>query len=195
VDDDAAVRESLGFLMESVGIECETFASGKDFLAAYRPDQPGCLVSDIRMPGLSGLDVQRELRAQNDALPIIFITGHGDIPMAVEAMRHGAIGFLQKPFRDQELLDQVHAALDRDRSEHDRMAVRHRFKQRLATLTAREKDVMALVVQGLPNKSIAADLNVSHRTVEIHRARVMEKMEARSIAELVRMDMSLGSEA
>jgi two-component system response regulator FixJ len=181
--------------MESVGLECETFASGQDFLSAYSPDQPGCLVSDIRMPGLSGLDVQRELQAQHDALPIIFITGHGDVSMAVEAMRQGAIGFLQKPFRDQELLDQVQAALDRDRSEHDRTAARRRFEARLSTLTTRERQVMGLVVQGLPNKSIAADLNVSHRTVEIHRARVMEKMGARSIAELVRMDLSLGSAA
>ena len=195
VDDDAAVRDSLGFLMESVGLKCETFASSQDFLSAYTPHQLGCLVSDIRMPGMSGLDLQRELQARHDPIPMIFITGHGDVPMAVEAMRQGAMGFLQKPFRDQELLDQVHVALAHDRSEHDRIMARRGFEERLSTLTAREKDVMELVVQGLPNKSIATNLNVSHRTVEIHRARVMEKMGARSVAELVRMDLSLGSAA
>jgi FixJ family two-component response regulator len=194
VDDDDAVRSSLRLLFKSLGLATTAYASAQDFLAAYDPDQPGCLVLDVRMPGMSGLELQQHLSMRGAMLPVIFITGHGDIPMAVEAMQHGAFDFLQKPFRDQDLLDRVQRAIERDTE--NRMAVRATvaIRERLESLTPREREVLDLVVQGRANKVIAGDLGVSQRTVEIHRARVMEKMEARSLAQLVRMVMDVQRE-
>jgi RNA polymerase sigma factor (sigma-70 family) len=194
VDDDDAVRSSLRLLFKSLGLATTAYASAQDFLAAYDPDQPGCLVLDVRMPGMSGLELQQQLSVRGAMLPVIFITGHGDIPMAVEAMQHGAFDFLQKPFRDQDLLDRVQRAIERDTE--NRMAVRATvaIRERLESLTPREREVLDLVVQGKANKVIAGDLGVSQRTVEIHRARVMEKMEARSLAQLVRMVMDVQRE-
>ena len=187
VDDDDAVRDSLGLLMRSVGLACATFASARQFLDAYDPEAVSCLVADIRMPGLSGLELQQEISDRHLEIPIIFITGHGDVPMAVKAMKAGALDFLQKPFRDQDLLDRIHAAIQRDR---DRRTLRREIqsiRERLETLTPRETEVMEKVVQGCANKVIAMDLGVSQRTVELHRARVMHKMDVRSLAELVHL--------
>jgi two-component system, LuxR family, response regulator FixJ len=181
VDDDAAVRDSLRMLLKSVGLPVEVFESGQEFLDADRDDRPGCLVLDIRMPGMSGLELQVKLNERHSILPIIFITGHGDVPMAVEAMQAGAVDFIQKPFRDQDLLDRINQALEKDAGS------RRMIRKRLESLTPREKEVLDLVVAGKANKVIAGDLNLSQRTVEIHRARVMEKMEAHSLAHLVRM--------
>lgn len=177
--------------MESVGLQHEIFASADEFLEKVTAQPPGCLVLDIRMPGLGGLELQQELISRNNTLPIIFITGHGDVPMAVEAMQKGAVDFIQKPFRDQELLDRIREALATDQR---RRAKRDRVEQvraRLAKLTKREREVFDLVVTGKPNKIIAFELDVSQRTIEIHRARVMEKMEAGSLADLVKMHMTL----
>lgn len=187
VDDDEAVRDSLRLLLASVGLSGQTFASAGDFLESHDPNQHGCLIADIRMPGMSGLDLQDELNRRNSTTPIIFITGHGDVPMAVDAMKAGALDFIQKPFRDQDLLDRIHQALewDDERREDSREAMA--VRERLAALTGRETEVMERVVKGQANKVIALDLGVSQRTVEIHRARVMQKMGARSLAELVRM--------
>ena len=187
VDDDDAVRDSLRLLLKSAGIPCEVFASAQEFLSAYDPAQPGCLVLDVRMPGMSGLEMQQELNLRGATIPVIFITGHGDIPMAVEAMQHGAFDFLQKPFRDQELLDRVNRALARDAEKRTQLRHKDIILERLTTLSPREREVLDLVTRGKPNKIVAADLGVSQRTVEIHRARVMEKMDATSLAELVRM--------
>jgi len=185
VDDDEAVRDSLSMLLRSVGFQPRAYESAIDFLEDYDPTQHACLVADVRMPGMSGLDLQTALNKKGSELPIIFITGHGDVPMAVDAMKAGAIDFIQKPFRDQDLLDRINQALlqdsDRRESSEERMAVR----ARLAALTPREREVMERVVKGQANKVIALDLGVSQRTVEIHRARVMQKMNARSLAELV----------
>lgn len=189
VDDDQAIRHAMELLMRSVGLGYEIFHSGDDFLEQYSPDKPGCLVLDIRMPGMGGLELQQKLIELESTLPIIFITGHGDVPMAVMAMQKGAVDFIQKPFRDQELLDRVHEAL---RTEEERRSEREEQEDiaaRIDKLTKREHEVMDLVVTGKPNKVIAYELGVSQRTVEIHRARVMEKMEARSLAELVRMQL------
>lgn len=189
VDDDQAIRHAMELLMRSVGLGYEIFHSGDDFLEQYSPDKPGCLVLDIRMPGMGGLELQQKLIELESTLPIIFITGHGDVPMAVKAMQKGAVDFIQKPFRDQELLDRVHEAL---RTEEERRSEREEQEDiaaRIDKLTKREHEVMDLVVTGKPNKVIAYELGVSQRTVEIHRARVMEKMEARSLAELVRMQL------
>jgi FixJ family two-component response regulator len=187
VDDDRGVRHSLGLLLNSVGIDNETYESASDFLAAFRADRACCLVADIRMPGMSGLELQRKLAERHIGIPIVFITGHGDVPMAVAAMKDGAMDFLTKPFRDQELLDRVDAALAKAELDFaDRQkarAVRARFE----SLTPREAQVMELVVRGSANKVIAMDLGVSQRTVELHRARVMQKMAVRSLAELVRL--------
>jgi len=191
VDDDAAVRKAVALLLKSVSLPVETFESGRDFLDAFDPERPGCLVLDLRMPGPSGLDVQEELRRRGSSLPIVFITAHGDVPNAVQAMQAGAVDFIQKPFRDQDLLDRVHKALEieaRTREEGQDRAV---LRERLERLTPREREVMARVVDGQANKAIAYDLEVSERTVEIHRSRVMSKMEARSLAELVRMAVRL----
>ena len=192
VDDDDAVRDSLRLLLKSAEITCQAFASAQEFLAAYDAAQPGCLVLDVRMPGMSGLEMQQELNLRGATLPVIFITGHGDIPMAVEAMQLGAFDFLQKPFRDQELLDRVQRALARDMDNRARLRHTDRIRERLATLSPREREVLDLVTQGKANKMVAGDLGVSQRTVEIHRAHVMQKMEAGSLAELVRMMMAIG---
>ena len=191
VDDDEAVRDSLGLLMKSVALQSQSFASADEFLANYDPDCPGCLVLDIRMPGMSGMELQQKLIEMRAILPIIFITGHGDIPMAVEAMQRGAIDFIPKPFRDHELLNRINKALDDDRKNRESLLELDEVEKRLEKLTPREKQVLELVVQGKANKVIAGDLGVSQRTVEIHRARVMGKMEARSLPQLVRMVMRL----
>lgn len=187
VDDDEPVRDSLAFLIASVGLEAETFASAREFLDAYHPDRSGCLVLDVRMPGMSGIELQKRLGEMGAILPIIFITGHGDVPMAVKAMRSGAIDFLQKPFEDQELLDRIQQSLEMDARHRRELAERHDLGERITALTPREREVMELVVAGLANKNVAGRLRISQRTVEIHRARVMEKMKATSLAHLVRM--------
>jgi len=187
VDDDAAVRDALKFLLRSVGHPVEAFASAVDFLAAYRDDRPGCLVLDIRMPGMSGLELQAQLNERRSMLPIIFITGHGDVPMAVEAMQSGAMDFIQKPFRDQDLIDRINQALEKDAKNRASLGELTLIRERLTSLTPREREVMDLVVHGKANKVIAGDLDLSQRTVEIHRSRVMEKMLATSLAHLVRM--------
>jgi FixJ family two-component response regulator len=191
VDDDDAVRGSLRLLLKSVGLAAATLSSAQDFLATYDPQQPGCLILDVRMPGMSGLELQQQLNLRGAIIPVIFITGHGDIPMAVEAMQQGAFDFLQKPFRDQDLIDRIQRALAKDQTGRAELRERARIKQRLETLTAREREVLELVTSGKPNKIMAADLGVSQRTVEIHRARVMEKMGASSLAQLVRMVLDL----
>lgn len=187
VDDDAAVLDSLRFLIESVGLRVRTFSSADEFLAAYTPDQPGCLVLDIRMPGMSGLELQEQLAKRGYTLPVIIITAHGDVPSAVRAMHAGAVDFMSKPFNDQSLLDRVHQALAKDARTRRDEAVRAAIAAKVALLTPREREVMDLVVSGMSNKGIAAQLQLSAKTVETHRARVMEKMEAGSVAELVRM--------
>ncbi|MGI9260243.1 MAG: response regulator transcription factor [Gammaproteobacteria bacterium] len=186
VDDDDAVRDSLLLLLRSIGINGRAFATAADFLDAYDPKQHSCLVTDIRMPGMSGLDLQRELKDRGAPIPIILITGHGDVPMAVDAMKEGALDFIEKPFRDQDLLDRVQQALTWDEEHRSKNLEALSIQERIATLTPREAEVMELVVQGCANKVIAQDLGVSQRTVEIHRARVMEKMGMRSLAALVR---------
>lgn len=193
VDDDDAVRNSLRMLLKSAGVHAEASASAQEFLSTYEVTQPGCLVLDVRMPGMSGLEMQHELNLRGATIPVIFITGHGDIPMAVEAMQHGAFDFLQKPFRDQELLDRVQRALIRDSDYRARLRQTDRIRERLASLSPREREVLNLVTQGKANKMVAGDLGVSQRTVEIHRAHVMQKMEAGSLAELVRMMMAVSS--
>ena len=192
VDDDVAVRDALKFLLRSVGHPVEAFASATEFLDAYGDDRPGCLVLDIRMPGMSGLELQEQLVARRSILPIIFITGHGDVPMAVEAMQAGAMDFIQKPFRDQDLLDRINQALEKDAMNRAALGEKNQIRERLASLTPREREVMDLVVHGKANKVIAGDLELSQRTVEIHRARVMEKMQAASLAHLVRMVIEVG---
>jgi two-component system, LuxR family, response regulator FixJ len=187
IDDDPAVRDSLDCLIRSVGLPVETFASADDFLNGWSGERRGCLVSDIRMPGMSGLELQEELQRRDCRLPVIFITGHGDVPMAVEAMKGGALDFVQKPFRDQDLLDRIHEGLNEEKQSFQVDVARAEIMQRVGTLTPREKEVMEKVVAGLANKVIALDLGVSQRTVEIHRARVMEKMGVRSLAQLVQM--------
>ena len=189
VDDDEAVRDSLSLLMKSVSLASQSFASAAEFLADYDPDCPGCLILDIRMPGMSGMELQQKLIDMRAILPIIFITGHGDIPMAVEAMQRGAIDFIPKPFRDNELLDRINKALEDDRANREELVERDEVEKRIQKLTPRETQVLELVVQGKANKVIAGDLEVSQRTVEIHRARVMEKMQVRSLAQLVRAVM------
>ena len=191
VDDDHAVRDSLSFLMKSVGLRSSAHASADEFMKAFDPEQPGCIVLDIRMPGISGLDLQEALNEQKSITPIIFITGHGDVPMAVEAMQGGAVDFLQKPFRDQELLDRIQSAMHADQTLRRELEGRNALLKRYETLTPREKEILNHVVAGKANKVIAFDLGVSQRTVEIHRARVMEKMAARSLAHLVRMHIAM----
>ena len=184
VDDDEAVRDSLSVLLRSVGYEAQTFESAMDFLASYDAAQHGCLVADIRMPGMSGLDLQAALNKSESELPIIFITGHGDVPMAVDAMKAGALDFIQKPFRDQELLDRINQALVADSERRESCEERTAVRARLAALTPREREVMDRVVKGQANKVIALDLGVSQRTVEIHRARVMRDEQERGTAVL-----------
>lgn len=192
VDDDVAAREALKLLMRSVGHTAETFGSTLDFLNAYGDDRPGCLVLDIRMPGLAGLELQHKLLERHSIVPVIFIASDGNVPMAVEAMRAGAMDFIQKPFRDQDLLDRVNQALEKDAANRQALRESNAIRKRLASLTPREREVMELVVHGKANKSIASDLDLSQRTVEIHRARVMEKMNASSLAHLMRMVIEVG---
>jgi two-component system, LuxR family, response regulator FixJ len=195
VDDDDGMRRALTVLMTTVGYQPAAFVRPAEFLEKYDPNQAGCLVLDVRMPEMSGLEVQQQLNRNGALIPVILITGHGDIPMAVQAMKDGAFDFLQKPFRDQDLLDRINAALKQDaqnRESVDRLAD---LRQRAESLTPREREVMALVVDGKANKVIAIDLGLSERTVEIHRANVMEKMAARSVAHLVKMHLTLGGES
>jgi len=191
VDDDEAVRSSLRLLIKSVGLIPAALGSAREFLEKYDPAQPGCLVLDVRMPEMSGLELQEQLNRQGAVIPVIFITGHGDVPMAVEAMQAGAFDFLQKPFRDQDLIDRIQRALEKDRANRAVLGERSLIRERLESLTPREREVLEMVSSGKPNKIMAADLGVSQRTVEIHRARVMEKMGASSLAQLVRMVMDL----
>jgi two-component system response regulator FixJ len=191
VDDDEAVRSSTRLLLKSVGLPAVTYSSAQEFLDNYDPQQPGCVVLDVRMPGMSGLELQQLLNLRGAVIPVIFITGHGDIPMAVEAMQQGAFDFLQKPFRDQDLLDRVQRALEKDKSNRALLREKSRIQERRDSLTPREREILELMTRGKPNKVMAADLGVSQRTVEIHRARVMEKMGASSLAQLVRMVMDL----
>jgi FixJ family two-component response regulator len=187
VDDDAGVRSSIRLLLRSVGITATPMASAQEFLASFDPDQPGCLVLDIRMPQMSGMELQQQLNLRGAIIPVIFITGHGDVPMAVEAMQHGAFDFLQKPFRDQDLIDRIQKALARDRENRAALRQHDAIRARFESLTPREREVLELMVQGRQNKVMAGDLGLSQRTVEIHRAHVMEKMGANSVAQLVRM--------
>ena len=192
IDDDHSMRGSLEDLVGSVGLQVRAFASPQDFLQSPLSEGPGCLVLDVRLPGMSGLTFQKELAKLGVALPVIFITGHGDIPMSVRAMKAGAVEFLSKPFHDQDLLDAIHAAIERDRKRH-REAVRvAELRERFATLSERERQIMALVVIGRPNKQIAGELGLSEMTVKVHRGQVMRKMHARSLPELVRMADRLG---
>ena len=187
IDDDESIREALKSLIRSVGLSVATFASARDFLESARPDVPSCLILDVRMPGLSGLDLQRDLTEANIHIPIIFITGHGDIPMSVRAMKAGAVEFLTKPFRDQDLLDAIQQALERDRQARSQQAGSAELRNRYHSLTPRETEVFALVVKGMLNKQIALQLGTSEITIKLHRRQVMEKMHASSLADLVRM--------
>ena len=192
VDDDPSVRTSTARLVRSAGFNVDTFGSAKEFLASSRPDGPACLVLDVGLPDLSGLDLQRQLTTAGFTVPIIFITGHGDIPMTVRAMKAGAVEFLTKPFSKKALLDAIRAAIERDRAMHRERSETGALVQRYEQLTPREREVMALVVAGLLNKQIAGELAASERTIKFHRAHIMEKMEAASLAELVRMAGQLG---
>jgi two-component system response regulator FixJ len=191
VDDDQAIRHAMELLMRSVGLQFEIFHSADDFLVGHSNDRAGCLVLDIRMPGLGGLELQEKLLENGSSLPIIFITGHGDVPMAVEAMQKGAVDFIQKPFRDQELLYRLAEALKTDEKRRSARDEKAEVSARIEKLTNRERQVLDLVVTGKPNKVIAYELGVSQRTVEIHRSRVMHKMETHSLAHLVRMVLSV----
>jgi FixJ family two-component response regulator len=192
VDDDDSMRRALSNLIRSVGLQAETFATAADFLAVKLPDAPCCLILDIRLPGLSGLDFQAKLASAKIEVPIIFITAHGDIPMSVRAMKAGAIEFLTKPFRDQDLLDAIQAAIERDRMRREGEKMISILRNKFETLTPREQEVMAWVTGGLMNKQIAAEIGVTENTIKVHRGNVTKKMGARSVAELVRMADILG---
>jgi RNA polymerase sigma factor (sigma-70 family) len=193
VDDDRSLRESIRDLVESVGLHCEDFATAQEFLSSERTDGPSCLILDVRLPGISGLDLQHELKKARVSIPIIFITAHADIPMTVRAMKSGAVEFLTKPFRKQELLDAVQRSVGRDRRAREKQRDMAELRQRYNTLSVREREVMSLVVSGMLNKQMAAELGASETTVKIHRSRVMEKMQAKSLPELVRMADKLKS--
>jgi len=195
VDDNAPVREAVASLLKSVGLRVETFGSAQEFLAGKRPEAPSCLVLDVRLPGLSGLDLQRALSESDAHIPVIFITGHGDIPMSVRAMKAGAVEFLTKPFRDQDLIDAISQALELDRAERQKRAELSDLRGRYESLTPREREVMSHVAAGLLNKQIAVELGTSEVTIKLHRGQVMHKMRADSLADLVRMAERLGVSA
>jgi len=190
VDDDEAVRTSLRFLVESVGLPVETFASGQEFLEAIDDEKPGCVVVDVRMPGMSGIQLQEAMEERQLRLPVIVISGHGDVATAVRAMKKGAIDFIEKPFNDQLLLDCIQRALDRDAAHRERQARHAAVVSKLQLLTPREREVLELVVKGYGNRQTAMELEISQKTVEVHRARIMKKMGAQSVAELVQMTLA-----
>ena len=193
VDDDASMRDAISRLLNAVGLTVQTFASAREFLNRRLPDVPGCVVLDVRLPGLSGLDLQREMVERGIHIPVVFITGHGDIPMSVQAMKAGAVEFLTKPFRDQDLLDAVRSGIQLDRKEREERAELAELRDCVRQLTQREQEVMSLVVSGLLNKQIALQLGTSEKTIKIHRSQVMRKMRANSLADLVIMSQKLGT--
>jgi two-component system response regulator FixJ len=195
VDDDEGVRDGLSLLLATVGVSCELYESAQAFLDTYDDCKRGCLVLDIRMPRMTGLDLQKKLREMGSALPVIFITGHGDIPMAVEAMRRGALDFIRKPFREHDLLERINEALNIDEDAHRRALDREALAERLSTLSQREKEVFDRVADGQMNKVIAADLGISERTVEVHRGQVMKKLDVRTLAQLVRVKIEMEQSA
>jgi FixJ family two-component response regulator len=193
IDDDASMRDAISRLLNAVGLTVQTFASAREFLNGKLPDVAGCVVLDVRLPGLSGLDLQREMVERGIHIPVVFITGHGDIPMSVQAMKAGAVEFLTKPFRDQDLLDAVRSGIQLDRKEREERAELAELRDCVRQLTQREQEVMSLVVSGLLNKQIALQLGTSEKTIKIHRSQVMRKMRANSLADLVRMSQKLGT--
>jgi FixJ family two-component response regulator len=192
VDDDAAVRDGLSMLMKSVALPAKLFADAAGFLAYWQPDMTGCLVLDVRLPGMSGLELQKELIRRRITLPVIFITGHGDVQMAVEAMQAGAFDFLEKPFRDEDLLQRIHKALALEQADREQSRRIEEVRERVQSLTPREREIARRLIDGQPNKVVALELDISQRTVELHRAHIMEKMQARSLAHLVRQFVLAG---
>lgn len=191
VEDDEAVRDSLALMLRSAGLNVATYSNANAFLSAWNEDMAGCLVLDIRMPGMDGMELQKALNDQHSLLPIIFVTGHGDVPMAVEAMKHGAVDFIQKPYREEELLDKIQSALKQDAEQRDSLQRKQDIVRRVQSLTPREREIMDRMIAGQANKVIAIELDISQRTVEIHRSRVMHKMGTHSLAHLVRMVLSV----